>query len=606
MAYDLTTTDGINSYMTDWTASQTKKKIDPLTAKQTKWTKLQSAYTTIGNKLSSLRSIAYSLSKTGTSSAFLVKKASSSDSTFADITATSAAALSSQSIRINQIAKNDLVISQDLTATADSTAITTPGTHTFTVTAGDGKGGVIKSDVEVTFEASDFTDGKISNKDVITKIQSAINADKAIVLSGTVTGDTLSAGTFKLNLNDTTTEITYEAGTYSDVLDSIISQINAVSGVNAEKVVDGSNYSLKITVTSSSKYMSLNGDTGGLLTELGISNDQVMGASGLLTASVFAPTTDLSQLSIAAKKSGNDYRLLSLTDTSGQALSSLGLNLGGSRTTYVQSESGADTPGFVYATSLLNAKITFNGINVERNSNSISDLITGATIKLKSLMQTSDTTVTLDIASDTSTVIEKIQDFVAKFNDIYVYLKENTKAATATKDSTDSTSTTTTELERGLLRGDSSATSLLSLLTNISTTSVAGLNTDDLNSLSRLGITFSVSEGLSVSDADALEKAVKETPDQVESIFNSTNGIATALYARIDPYINATGYLYKAKQNFDTSINYLDDKIKSTQEKIDKNASALRLRYLKTSVQMKAILSSQSTFIMGSGFYSNG
>lgn len=601
MAYDLTSTDGINNYMTDWTASQTEKKIDPLKAKQTKWTKLQSAYTTIENKLSSLRSITYSMSKTGSSSAFLVKSAASSDSTFVDITATSAAALSSQSIRVNQIAKNDLVISKDLTADADSTSITAPGTHTFTVTAGDGKGGVIKSDVEVTFEDSDFTNGKISNEDVIEKIQKAISEDKAIVLSGTVTGNTLSAGSFKLNLNDTSTEIKYEAGSYSDVLDSIVSQISAVSGVNAEKVVNGSDYSLKITVTSSSKYMSLNGDTSGLLSELGISDGQVMGASGLLTASAFAPNTDLSQLSIAAKKSGNDYRILSLADTSGQALSSLGLNLGSTRTTYVQNESGDDTPGFVYDTSALNAKVEFNGIKVERNSNSISDLITGATVKLKSIMQADDTTVTLDVSSNTDAVITKVQDFITKFNDIYVYLKENTKPATVDKDdssSTDSTKKTTTETDKGLLRGDSTATSLLSIFTNISTSSVAGLNTDDLNSLSRLGISFSSSEGLSVSDADALNDAVKETPDQVESVFNSTNGIATTLYNRIDPYINATGYLYKSKQNFDDSIYYLTNKIKSAQEKIDKNASTLRLRYLKTSVQLKAMLSNKSTFIM--------
>jgi flagellar hook-associated protein 2 len=601
MAYDLTSTEGINSYITDWTASQTEKKIDPLKTKQTKWTKLQSAYTTIGNKLSSLRSIAYSMSKTGSSSAFLVKSASSSDSTFVDITATSAAALSSQSIRVNQIAKNDLVISKDLSASADSTSITTPGTHTFTVTAGDGEGGVIKSDVEVTFEASDFTDGKISNKDVITKIQKAINEDKAIVLSSTVTGSTVSAGTFNLNLNDTTTEISYEAGSYSDVLDSIITQINKVSGVNAEKVVDGSNYSLKITVTSSTKYMSLDGDTSGLLSELGISDEQVMGASGLLTASVFSPSTDLSQLSISAKKSGNGYRLLSLDDTSGLVLSSLGLNLGSAtRQAYVQDESGDDTPGFVYDTTELNAKIEFNGINVERNSNSISDLITGATIKLKSLMKADDTTVTLDITSDNAKVVEKVQDFVAKFNDIYVYLKENTKSATVDSSSTDTKTETktTTESDKGVLRGDSSATSLLSLFTNISTSSIAGLNTDDLNSLSRLGITFSVSDGLTVSDADALNKAVKETPDQVEAVFNSTNGIATALYSRIDPYINATGYLYKSKQNFESSLYYLDDKIKSTQEKIGKNASTLRLRYLKTSVQLKAMISNKSTFIM--------
>jgi len=584
MSYNLLTTDGVNSYVADWNSSQVKKKIDPLTKKKQKWTDLQTAYTTLTDKLNSLKAITYTLSQTGSSSTFLEKKSSSSNTSFADITATSAAAISTQSLRINQLAKNDTAMSLDQTSTAYSTTITGPGTHSITITAGDGEGGVLTSNVDVVFEASDFSGSNITNKAVMEKVQDALGTDKAIVTSNSVTGSTVSAGSFNLNLDGTVTQINYNAGTYSDVMDSIITQVNALSGINAEKVVDGSNVQLKMTVTDSNKYLTIDGDTSGLLSELGVSANKVIGASGLVNATVFSPSNSLSQMSIAAKESGKAYKLLSMSDVSGgQALTAFGLNLGATRTSFVQNLSGIDTPGFIYTEELLNAKIEFNGISVERDSNSISDLITGATNTLNSVMDVDDTTVSLSISSDKDAVIEKIQDFIKKFNEIYLFLREKSK---------------TTDEGAGVLKGDSTSDSLTGLFTSIASSSIPGISTDNINSLSRMGITFSVSEGLSVSDSSRLAKAVKENPSQVEAVFNSTNGVATTLYNRVVPYVNATGYLFAAKENFDVSINYLDDKITDEQTRIDKRTSDLRLRMMKTMSQYNALLNSQSRYIM--------
>lgn len=586
MAYDLLSINGINSFIDDYRTSETKRQVDPLTKKKKNTDDLNTAYTDITNKLNELKNISYAMQLTDTSSAFRLKKASSSDTKFVDITATSAAVASSQSIRVNQLAKSDLVISRDLTSTAASTTILAPGTHNMVFTAGDGVGGTFTSKVSVTFVAADFTAGTISNANVIAKIQSAINSSKEVVLSTSVTGSTASTGTFNLNLNGTVKAINYTAGTYTSVIDSIVTQINALSGIQAEKVDNGGGfYSLKLTVTDSTKYLTINGDTGALLTELGVSANNEMGASGLLNASTFSPDSTLSQLSIAAKKSGNGYRLLSLTDSTGSGLASVGLNLGGIRTSFVQNTSGADTPGYVYATTDLNSKILFNGIIVERNSNQISDLIPGATINLKSLMQATDTTVNLDISSDSAKITEKIQDFIKKFNDSYVYLKEKTKS---------------TKEGRGLLIGDSTSEYFKDILTSTALNSVAGINTDEVNTLSKLGLKFDVTEGLSVGDSSKLEKLIKEKPEQVEALFNSTNGIAKTLHTKILPYVNATGYLYQKKTSFGITSQYLNDRITAAQERINLSASNLRLRYMKSMSQLNAVVSNQSIFFMKS------
>ena len=71
-------------------------------------------------------------------------------------------------LRVNQLAKNDLVISLDKNST-DFSSITTPGTYTFAVKGGDGEGGQFTSNVSVELTADDFTNGNISFQDLASK-----------------------------------------------------------------------------------------------------------------------------------------------------------------------------------------------------------------------------------------------------------------------------------------------------------------------------------------------------------------------------------------------------------------------------------------------------
>jgi flagellar hook-associated protein 2 len=580
MAYDLLTTSGINSLVNAFQVSEQNKLLTPLSTKKTRYQSLDTAYSALSGKLSSLNSILYDLTLSGSSSPLAAKKGASSNSSFADITAQSTATAGSNTIRVSQLAQSDLVLSEDPTSTSNST-ITTAGTHNFVITAGDGTGGTYTSNVDVTFVAGDFTGGVISNQSVMTKIQSAINTNKAVVTSNSLSGSTLSSGSFALNLNGTVTTITYAAGTYSAVIDSIVTQINSVSGVSAAKIVNGANSQLQITVTDASKYLTIDSDTGTLVTELGIATTKLKGASGLVTASTFSPTSTTSQLSITSNLSGYDNRILSLTDSAGSSvLTSVGLNLGASRTTFVQN-TGLDTAGYVNATTLLNAKITFNGLSLERNSNTITDLITGGTISLKSVMQTTDPTTSLTVSNDVTSVKAKIQDFITKFNDVYTTIKSQSASTSA---------------NRGLFIGDTNASSLLSILNSIPYSNVSGISTSQINSLSKLGITFDISTGMSLSNSTQLDDAISNNNDQVTALFNSTNGIASTLYNRVNPYLGSTGYIANSRTNFTDSINYINDSITARQSRIVKSAAVLRNNYLKLQSQLADLLTTQSMF----------
>ncbi|MEW5844083.1 MAG: flagellar filament capping protein FliD, partial [Bacteroidota bacterium] len=396
-------------------------------------------------------------------------------------------------------------------------------------------------------------------------------------------------GSFTVNLGGTNTTINYTAGTYSAVMDSIVTQLNAISGITAQKIINGSNVQLQVTVNDNSKYISLGSDTGTLLTELGIANTKEISAAGMVTASVFSPTTTTSQLSITAKQSGYDYRIESLTDQAGsQALASVGLNLGATRQSFAQN-AGLDTPGYVYATTQLNAMLQFNGINIERNSNVITDLVSNVTLNLKSVMQATDPTVNVTVQNDATKIKGKIQSFIDTFNDLYKYIKSQTAYTNGT---------------RGVLVGDSNSTALQSMLYSTTTSDVAGLSTTQINSLSKIGITFDINNGLSVTNSTQLDNAISSNLDQVAAVFNSTNGIATVLYNNTTPYLTAaTGYIAVARNGFSSAIQNLNDSISSKQTRINSSADSLRKQYIGLQSQLSQLLSMQSYFSSGSSLF---
>ena len=64
-------------------------------------------------------------------------------------------------------------------------------------------------------------------------------------------------------------------------------------------------------------------------------------------------------------------------------------------------------------------------MDIQRNSNSISDLATGVTFHLKAEMQATDTTSTITVSNDVPTVESDIKDFITKFNAVYTNIQNN-------------------------------------------------------------------------------------------------------------------------------------------------------------------------------------
>lgn len=581
---DYLSSSSIESMIQSYRSVQYSRRVSPLDVKKQKFSTLSKGWTDLKTKLTSLKSSAYDFKTSTDNSLFFNRSVSVSDDSILTATASSNAPQSSYTMRVNQLAKSDLIVSQTMTS---ATAVTSlAGTHTVQINSGDYTSHV---DIELT--------GAETNDSIMDKLATAINADKAVSLStsfdpsATFSGN----GSFTIDLNGTENTVSYDysttSKTYSEVMDDLVEDINTnVNGVLAEKITDETTgqVSLQITAEDSSNPLTIAGTSSFL--NMDVTDEK--GASGLVNASLFSPATGDSKFSISAQESGYDNRLI-MSDESGSILNQIGLtsSLLSGRTISADDTSA----GFIYSSTSttdneLNAKLSFNGINVQRNSNTITDLVDSVTFNLNAINQTADPDVSVSVNVNTDSITEDINGFISNFNNAYTYIKNNSYSS-GDKDN------------RGAFVGDSTARSLMSTLTNLAMGQVSGLQTDNYSYLSEIGITFSPTGGLSISDSDKLETALTEHADQVADLFNSTNGIANSLYDTLDNYLGVDGSISNLIESFDNNVSYYTTRIENVNTSIDKSADILRGQYEDLQMQLLTLtysFSSMNAFSSGS------
>jgi flagellar hook-associated protein 2 len=193
------------------------------------------------------------------------------------------------------------------------------------------------------------------------------------------------------------------------------------------------------------------------------------------------------------------------------------------------------------------AKIKLDNIEITRDSNDISDVVGGATFHLYQTTPT-DTSLTIAIGSDTSTVETAINSLVTAYNTFrdYAYTQQQTDTSgAATSDA--------------VLFGDGT-------LRNISNQVAAALNTTvNSLSLSTLGLSFNETNELEL-DSSVLESALASNLDGVSSLleFQATvsssdlqvvsRGTASPTSFTLDLAVDSSGNLTSASVGGDSSL----------------------------------------------------
>ncbi len=174
---------------------------------------------------------------------------------------------------------------------------------------------------------------------------------------------------------------------------------------------------------------------------------------------------------------------------------------------------GPGATGTAISATAQNAKLSVDGVAVERASNTVSDLVTGVKLQLAG---TSTAPVSLTSTSPTSALSSAVSDFVDTYNQVLAAVQAQTDPKT------------------GALARDPAATSLLrSLKALTSQVLLTGGNaeTNGPTRLSELGIGTNKDGTLSVNTA-TLTRQLANFPASVEAMFSSAN--STGIGATLD------------------------------------------------------------------------
>ncbi|QKR98993.1 flagellar filament capping protein FliD [Sphingomonas sp. CL5.1] len=257
--------------------------------------------------------------------------------------------------------------------------------------------------------------------------------------------------------------------------------------------------------------------TGQLTLTLGTATYNADGSMASFAAGSGTPTTitidssnnSLNELAASINKAGAGVTASVITDADGSAYLSLKGASGAAQAFTLTATTDDDGtlsafnvgPGTAMriASPAQNAKLTLDGVAVERTSNAINDLVQGLQINLTA---TSSTPVTLSSTTPTTALNNAVNDFVDTFNQVFAALK------------------TQIDPINGDLRADSAAQALYGSLRRLTTqTLVSNAAPGTPATLADLGVTTNRDGSLSV-DATKLTNAVTSNPAAVEAIFS--------------------------------------------------------------------------------------
>ena len=285
-------------------------------------------------------------------------------------------------------------------------------------------------------------------------------------------------------------------------------------------------------------------------------------------------------------KNGDDYQLLLVSEETGlsksmsitvsdseggdaddSGLSRLAFNSSGSQLT--QYAAGA------------NANFSINGLAVSSASNTVTDVIDGVTLNL---LSATSSAITIDVKTDTDTIVADVQAFVDKYNAYASLFKDLTKY-----DATTGTA--------GALQGDSTARSVMSQIRSELGQSVTGLS-GSYTSLADVGISIDKS-GVMTFTQSTFKTAFAAAPTEVTGVFASTTVSGTAVEGVAEKLETLMeGFLVSTTGIFDSRISSLSTQLTAiTDDRTDlaRRMQSLEDRYFAQLNAMDSLLAEIET-----------
>ncbi len=202
--------------------------------------------------------------------------------------------------------------------------------------------------------------------------------------------------------------------------------------------------------------------------------------------------------------------------------------------------------------SAVNAKVTVDGLQFERRSNVLADVVPGTTMTLKATTTTAEDLV---LATSTADTQKTLQSFVDAYNGVMKLVRSNTAIAELTdRDQT--------------LGGDPSVRGLQSALQQLV---ISEANPGSaVRTLADVGIKTGQDGMLSI-DAARLEKAIATDAGAVNALFQkASTGMAAATTSLVDRYTSGSDSILVSRQSgINRSIRTMDGRIEDLQRRVD-------------------------------------
>ncbi len=246
-----------------------------------------------------------------------------------------------------------------------------------------------------------------------------------------------------------------------------------------------------------------------------------------------------------------------------------------------------DVPAYTREGNILNAKYKLDDelVSRESESNIVENAIPGVRLTLKGITSSPASITTTSAAIDQEGVIKKVQALVDAYNTVVTSVR-----AELTEKSVP-TATTTGDLQKGKLFGDSGLTSMLSQLKEQMRQTVTGLG---LTGLADLGIdlpkatggtpTEDAKAGKFSLDVDKLKTALNADFTKVRDLFSgkgTTKGISTLISDFVGTQTSATGVLAGRVKSDDTVLKDFTTQIAKLNERMTMTEKRLKAQFAK-------------------------
>lgn len=237
---------------------------------------------------------------------------------------------------------------------------------------------------------------------------------------------------------------------------------------------------------------------------------------------------------------------------------------------------GVGTTGTTIGSVAQDAIVKLDGVQVQRASNTISNLVDNVKIELSGVG-----TTTLGASTPTTAMSQAVSDFVETYNQVLTTLKQQVDPKT------------------GALRNDPAAQALMRSLGRLPLTQISGDSTTP-QTLAEIGVATNRDGSLRI-DSARLTKALTTYPATIEKMFapasgsaTTGNGLAAALAAISTAAVSSQTGLGASEARYNTAKRDLSDAQDKTSEDADRVRARLTAQFAQMDARVAAYKSTQT------------